>query len=71
MSFDKAQIKTFVKQVKSEVGAGWPMLGPRIQTALVAERALRIVQSQVSESIKIETVDQLVNDMMAEAGLVG
>jgi hypothetical protein len=71
MRFDKGQVKSFVKAVKAEAGSGWAMLGPRIQKALITEKALYILGSQVEEtSFNSEVVHSLNNAMLTEAGLM-
>jgi hypothetical protein len=67
--FDKGQVKSFVKQAKAEAGDGWSMLGPRIQRALIAERALAVIRGQASETILVDTANDLLVAMMKEAGL--
>jgi hypothetical protein len=71
MAFDTQQIRSFVKQVKAQAGNGWTMLGPRLQRALITERALYIMGSQV-ETMELTSrqIHDLNNAMLAEAGLV-
>jgi len=67
--FDKSQIRSFVKQAKEEAGAGWSMLGPRIQKALISERALYVIAGQAAASVPVDTICALQQAMLAEAGL--
>lgn len=69
MNFDKGQVKSFVKQAKQEAGTGWAMLGPRIQRALITERALYVLALQAAETIPTDAVSELNNAMLKEAGL--
>lgn len=67
--FDKRQVREFVKQVKAEAGIAWPMFGPRLQHALIAERALYIMGSQARGTVTTDEIHWLVNAMLKEAGL--
>lgn len=68
--FDKGQVRLFVKRVKDEASCGWSMLGERIQTALIAERALLVLAGQVSATVPTDELLALRNAMLVEAGLL-
>jgi hypothetical protein len=70
MAWNKDQVRGFVKQAKAEVGAGWSLLGPRLQEALIADRALRVITSQAADTVRVDAVEDLRRDMLREAGLL-
>jgi hypothetical protein len=65
--WDKDQIKQFVKMAKNRVGSGWELLGPELQKALIAEEALSVVRSQMRETVSVQAIEQLYNDMLETA----
>ncbi len=67
--FDKAQIRSFVKEVKAEVGGGWSMLGERLQRALIVERAHYVLAGQSTSIIPTDMLQWLSYAMLVEAGL--
>jgi hypothetical protein len=73
--WDNGQIRSFVREVYADVGAdGWNMLVPRLQKALIAEKVLKIVQSQIPIITGLqlpmkEVIIELRTAMLAEAGL--
>lgn len=69
MSWDKAQVKSFVKQTREEVGDGWNWMVPRIRESMIADRAFAVVRGQVMETVRVEDICKLYRDMMKEAGL--
>lgn len=68
-NFSPRQVKDFVKQLKAEAGHAWPMLGRRFQEALVAEKALGILGTQVAGMTRTDGIHELWNAMLVEAGL--
>jgi hypothetical protein len=69
--FGKDQIRQFVKQVKDKVGYGWKLLGPDLQRALIAEKAVSVLIGQRrGSSIPQEAVRQLYVDMCRVAGVL-
>lgn len=69
--FSAKQIRDFVKAVKDEAGAGWSMLGRRFQEALIGERALLVLGSQVSDKIETRRIHELRTEMLIAANLYG
>jgi len=74
--WDRGQIKDFVKEVKTGVGTGgWELLVPRLQKALIAEKVLTVVQSQLhvlQGQLQLplkEVIIELRTAMLAEAAL--
>ncbi len=62
------QIRSFVADVRREVGGGWAWLTPRVQRALMAERALTVVREDL-EAIRIADIDALLDAMIGEANI--
>ena len=54
-TWDKRQIKDFVKDVRAHVGAGWAYLVPELRVDVIRSKALGIVQAQARDSIAIES----------------
>ena len=67
--WDKRQVRDFVRDVRKSIGGGWEWLTPAVKRALVAERAFAIVRSQARETVAVDAMDQLLADMLQEAGL--
>jgi hypothetical protein len=67
-NFSDAKVKMFVKQVRQELGAGWYLFSPRIQRALLAEKAFDIVRGQ-EIPVGVDAMDALILAMETEAGL--
>ena len=69
MSWDRQQVKLFVKQIRKDCGDGWRFLVPALRKALVAEYAFHVARGQAAESVRVEDMDKLYQDMIIEAGL--
>jgi len=69
LRFEREQVRRFVRRVEAEAGCGWEMLGPRVQRALIAEGALRVLMEQMSSDIPVGVIRGLYRDMLVEAGL--
>lgn len=69
MHFSSQQIASFVAAVRKEFGEGWRLLVPRLQTALIAEKALDVARHRGAEIFDPEGLDELLEAMLVEAGL--
>ena len=68
-AWDKQQVRLFVRQVRKDTGDGWHWMVPAVRRALVAERAFAVVRGQARDAVRVEHMDQLLEDMLQEAGL--
>ena len=68
--WQKSQVRAFVKTAKAEFGPGWDLLGPRIQEALIYERAMTIVLAQAKRTVDSNAIRWLIDAMRTEAGLL-
>ena len=68
---DKQPAKTFAKDVIKLHGNAWrsEFVTDAMREALIAQRALSIVTGQLLETVRVEDVQQLLNDMREAAGL--
>ncbi len=69
MNFSPQQIASFVAAVRKEFGEGWRLLVPRLQIALITEKAFEICNGQDSEMIPTLHLGRLRIDMLFEAKL--
>lgn len=69
MSWTKQQAKLFVKRTRDDWGAGWTLLGPMFQEALLAHEYVRVVSFQSTPALRSEDLAQLWRDMLHAAGL--
>lgn len=59
-----------VSEVRRETGrAGWDLLVPRVQRALIAECVFAVLRGRDSGTIRIEEADELLADCLNVAGL--
>lgn len=65
----KRQAKTFATQASEPFGAGWDLIGPVFQRALLAQRALEVVRGQAADSVPVDAVNVLYTDMLHASGL--
>jgi hypothetical protein len=68
MSWDKRQVKDFVKAAKYKAGTGWDLLGPELKQALIALQFTHVVTGQAIEQQSTKSLRQLWDDMLTEAG---
>jgi hypothetical protein len=68
-SWSHEQILMFVRQVRHETREAWNWLTPRVQTALIAQRAFDVCRSQESGSVSTAAMDELLGAMLQRAGL--
>ena len=70
MTFSPQQISSFVAAVRKEFGEGWRLLVPRLQTAVIAEKAYNILSGQDAETLPTQELGDFLGSMLIEAGLV-
>ena len=63
MAWDKRQVKAFAFCARKRVGDAWRFIGPSMREALVAAEVLHVVTSQVAETVRVEDVQKLHNDV--------
>lgn len=69
--WDDRQIKDFVRAVRAETRDGWEWLTPRVQRALIAEKAFAVVRGQARDTVEVKAMDELLFAMLRVAGLEG
>lgn len=63
------QIARLVEHVKARAGAGWELLGPALQRALIAEAALAAVLNTNRKRFHRDEIVSLLLGMLRSAGL--
>lgn len=68
-SFSAFQIRSFVKGCQHDFGSSWDKVGPVFQRALLTQTAFHVLSSQNQGSVSTETMNELLEAMLTEAGV--
>lgn len=66
MSWTKSQVKEFARQLRGHVGGAWSWITPKLQDALIAEKAFTVCRLQAAESVRVDDMNQLLSDIRRE-----
>jgi hypothetical protein len=69
--FRHAQIEKFAREIREDLGNAWNYMTPETRGAFVDSKTLALVRGLDRESVPMELVDQLTNQLRAELGLEG
>jgi len=67
--FDKAQIRTMVREVREQWGQMWDLCGPKVREAFIEQHTVKVVLTLLGQTVDKAVLCEVRNAMMVEAGL--